>query len=172
VEIQKLVHSIKLAEQMHWTWNVYFISPHHLFRMFLLHYIFSELHSGYMRAIWKVTSSELLTKQAMRKKNVLCAKNSYILKPLLNIVTTELRHLSCRGISFCMPVSKKSATHELSHILYCETQKILHRAIQNKRHGMLTSSVVLLNDTACPHTGARAQALLEHCNRVVWPPSL
>jgi hypothetical protein len=38
-----------------------------------------------------------------------------------------------RGISFCVPVSKKSAAFELSHVLYCETLKEnFHRAIQNK----------------------------------------
>jgi hypothetical protein len=38
--------------------------------------------------------------------------------------------------------------------VYCETLKKLHRAIQNKRHGMLTSGVVLLHDNLCPHTAA------------------
>jgi hypothetical protein len=67
------------------------------------------------RAVWKVTSSELLTKQEMRK-NVLYTKNTYILKLLLNIVTATIEALVL-GISFCMLVSKKSATCELSHIL-------------------------------------------------------
>jgi hypothetical protein len=35
-------------------------------------------------------------------------------------------------------------------------------AIQNKRYGMLTSSVVLLHDNAHPHTAACTQALLVH----------
>jgi histone-lysine N-methyltransferase SETMAR len=39
--------------------------------------------------------------------------------------------------------------------------KILRRAIQNKRHGMLTYGV-LLHDNARPHTAARTRALLEH----------
>jgi hypothetical protein len=43
-----------------------------------------ELCTG---AIWKVTSEELLTKQAIRK-NLLDAKNSYMLKLLLKLVTT------------------------------------------------------------------------------------
>jgi Fe2+ transport system protein B len=40
--------------------------------------------------------------------------------------------------------------------VYCETLEKLHRAIQNKRHGMLTSCllVVLLHDNAHPHTAA------------------
>jgi hypothetical protein len=36
--------------------------------------------------------------------------------------------------------------------MYCKTVKKLCRAIQNRRHGMLTSSVVLLHDNALPHT--------------------
>jgi histone-lysine N-methyltransferase SETMAR len=46
--------------------------------------------------------------------------------------------------------------------VYCETPKGLCRAKQNKRHKMLTYSVVLLHDNAHPHTAARTQALLEH----------
>jgi transposase len=52
----------------------------------------------------------------------------------------------------------------VSSEVYCEIQKNLHRAIQNKMHGMLTSSVVLLHDNACPHTAARTRTLVEHFN--------
>jgi hypothetical protein len=45
-----------------------------------------------MRAIQKVTSSELLTEQAMRKTS-LYAKSAYILKLLLNIVTARIEAL-------------------------------------------------------------------------------
>jgi hypothetical protein len=45
-----------------------------------------------MRAIQKVTSGELLTKQAMRKY-LLYMKNAYILKLLLNVVTTRIEAL-------------------------------------------------------------------------------
>jgi histone-lysine N-methyltransferase SETMAR len=45
-----------------------------------------------------------------------------------------------------------------------QNTKKLHRAIQNKRHGMLTFGVVLLHHNACPHTAARTRALLEHFN--------
>jgi transposase len=48
--------------------------------------------------------------------------------------------------------------------VYCETLKILRRAIQNKRHGKLTSSVVLLHDNVRLHTAARTQTLLEQFN--------
>ena len=44
---------------------------------------------------------------------------------------------------------------------YCEILKKLRRAIENKRRGMLTSGVVLLHDSACPHTAAHTQALLQ-----------
>jgi histone-lysine N-methyltransferase SETMAR len=48
--------------------------------------------------------------------------------------------------------------------VYCKTLKILHRAIQNKIRGMLTSGTVLLHDNACSHTAAHTQVLLEHFN--------
>jgi histone-lysine N-methyltransferase SETMAR len=58
-----------------------------------------------------------------------------------------------------MPVSKKSAACEFSHVLYCETLKKLCRAIK-KSLGMQTSGVVLLHDKARPHTAACTSALL------------
>jgi hypothetical protein len=50
--------------------------------------------------------------------------------------------------------------------LYCETLTKLYRAIQNKRHGMLTSGVALINYNASPHTrtAASIRTLLEHFN--------
>jgi transposase len=42
--------------------------------------------------------------------------------------------------------------------------KKLHRAIQTKRLGMLTSGVVLLHDNVHPHRAAGTQALPEHFN--------
>jgi hypothetical protein len=45
-----------------------------------------------MRAIQKVTSDELLTKKATRKKNII-HKNMYILKLLLRIFTTGTQAL-------------------------------------------------------------------------------
>lgn len=35
---------------------------------------------------------------------------------------------------------------------YYETLNKLRRAMQNKRHGMLSSRVVLLHDNTCPHS--------------------
>jgi hypothetical protein len=49
-----------------------------------------------MRASGKVTSGELLTKQAMRKK-ILYAKNMHILKLLLYIVTARIEVLAVSG---------------------------------------------------------------------------
>jgi hypothetical protein len=43
-----------------------------------------------------------------------------------------------------------------------ETLKTLCMAIQNKRHGLLTSSVLLLHDSVCHHTAACPLVLLEH----------
>jgi hypothetical protein len=40
----------------------------------------------------------------------------------------------------------------------------MHKAIQKKRHGILTSDVMLLHDNVCPHTAVFTQALLEHLN--------
>jgi hypothetical protein len=50
--------------------------------------------------------------------------------------------------------------------VYCKTLKrTAYRVIQNKRHGMLTSGVVLLPYDARPHTAARTRALLE---QFIW----
>jgi hypothetical protein len=57
---------------------------------------------------------------------------------------------------------KKQGTTVTSEV-HCETLK-LRRAIQNKRHGMLISGVVLLHDNERPHTAACTRALLEHFN--------
>jgi hypothetical protein len=57
----------------------------------------------YVRVIRKVTCGDLLTKQAMKK--ILYAKNTYILKLLLNIVTGGTETLVSGNI-FCMPVPR------------------------------------------------------------------
>jgi hypothetical protein len=44
------------------------------------------------RVIWKLTSGELLTKQAMREKEIIIYK-IYVLKLLLNIVTAGMEAL-------------------------------------------------------------------------------
>jgi hypothetical protein len=50
--------------------------------------------------------------------------------------------------------------------VYCRTLKKLHRVIQNKRCGMLTSSVqvVLLHDNVCSHAAACTWTMLKHFN--------
>jgi hypothetical protein len=63
----------------------------------------------------------------------------YIFKLLLNVVTAELRHLTYRGISFCMPVSKKSATFELSHILTPSINSSLLKQDQSCKQGGQTT---------------------------------
>jgi hypothetical protein len=72
--------------------------------------------AGNMRTIRKVTSGELLTKQAARSK-ILMQKVPTYLSYFSMQSPPELRHLSYRRISFCMPVTKKSAGVELSHVL-------------------------------------------------------
>jgi hypothetical protein len=53
-----------------------------------------------MRAIWKITSGELLIKQAMRKKMLLYTKNTHILQLLLNMVTARIEALVASGSKF------------------------------------------------------------------------
>jgi hypothetical protein len=78
----------------------------------------------YTMAVRKSTSGELLTKQAMRK-NLLYPKIMYILKLICNVVTAGTEALVVWGISFCMPVLKKSAACELSHILKLSINSLL-----------------------------------------------
>jgi len=44
--------------------------------------------------------------------------------------------------------------------VYCNTLKKLHRAIQNKRHGMLSLGLVTIHDNARPHIAAAMQNLI------------
>jgi histone-lysine N-methyltransferase SETMAR len=44
---------------------------------------------------------------------------------------------------------------------YCATLRRLRYAIQNRRRGILSSSVMLLHDNAHLHTAARTQAMLQ-----------
>jgi hypothetical protein len=68
----------------------------------------------YTRIIWKANSGDLLTKQAMRKKYT---NNTYILKLLIDVDAAGIEALLHREISFCVPVSKNSASCELSCLL-------------------------------------------------------
>jgi hypothetical protein len=73
------------------------------------------------RAIQKLSSGELLTKQAMRGEKVIIYKNIHTLSYFSMQSSMELRHLSYWGKSCCMLVLKKCA--ELNHVLYCKTLK-------------------------------------------------
>jgi hypothetical protein len=44
--------------------------------------------------------------------------------------------------------------------VYCDTLKKLHHAIQNKRRGMLSRGVVMLQDNAHPYTSTPTQDLI------------
>ncbi|GBN56033.1 Histone-lysine N-methyltransferase SETMAR [Araneus ventricosus] len=48
--------------------------------------------------------------------------------------------------------------------VYCRTLKKLKRAIQNKRRGLLSSGVVLLHDSARPHTAVRTGEVCSNSN--------
>jgi hypothetical protein len=53
--------------------------------------------------------------------------------------------------------------------LYCETLAKLRTAGHSEqRRGMLTYGVVLLHDSACPHTAARTRALLDDSNSALF----
>ena len=44
--------------------------------------------------------------------------------------------------------------------VYCEMLKKLRHAVQNKRRGMLSATILLLHDNARPHSAAQAQHLI------------
>jgi len=48
----------------------------------------------------------------------------------------------------------------INSAVYCETLKKLRRAIQNKRRGMLSDTIILLHDNALPHSDAQTQDLI------------
>jgi len=48
----------------------------------------------------------------------------------------------------------------INSVVYCETLKKLRRAIQNKRHGMLSATILLLHDNGRPHSAAQTQDLI------------
>jgi hypothetical protein len=61
------------------------------------------MKASHIRTIWKVTSSEPLTKQAMREKKVLYTRNTYILKLLLSVVNAGIVALtSCVKEACCL----------------------------------------------------------------------
>jgi len=48
----------------------------------------------------------------------------------------------------------------INSAVYCETQKKLRRAIQNKRCGMLSATILLLHNNARPHSAAQTQDVI------------
>ena len=48
----------------------------------------------------------------------------------------------------------------INSVVYCETLKKLRCAIQNKRRGMLSATILLLHDNARPHSAAQTQDLI------------
>jgi len=53
---------------------------------------------------------------------------------------------------------------KINSAVYCETLNKLKRAIQNKRRGMLSATVLLLHDNARPHSAAQTQDLITSFN--------
>jgi hypothetical protein len=70
------------------------------------------------------------------------------------------------ALTFLLEQYHKDDSEFLSHIITgdCKEKPCMGPVIQNKRRGMLTYSVVLLHDSACPHAAACTRALLEHFN--------
>jgi hypothetical protein len=71
-----------------------------------------------------------------------------------------------RGEEGVLMVESMQHKTTITSEVYCGTLKILCRAIQNKRRGMLTSGVELLHDNARPRmsTATPTRALLKHFN--------
>jgi hypothetical protein len=89
---------------------------------YILAYYSRRFVNRFTRAIRIVTSSELLTKQAMRKRIYYMQKKLYVLQLLLNVVTAGIEALVFGNKSLYACV-KKYAACGLSQVLYCETLK-------------------------------------------------
>jgi hypothetical protein len=99
----------------------------------------------------------------MRKEISLYTTNMYTLKLLLNIVIARIEALVSRNKFLYACVKKVCHLCAQSHFVLWNTKKLC-RAIQKKRYGTLTSSVVLLHNNAHLHTVASIWELLEHFN--------
>jgi hypothetical protein len=79
------------------------------------------------KAIWKVTSDKLLTKQALRKK--LYTKNTYIIKLFFKVVTTRTEEFVILGNKFLYAYVKAHCflTPSTNSLLLkrCETNQLL-----------------------------------------------
>ena len=66
----------------------------------------------------------------------------------------------------CAPYSGTDRVEFLPHVttinsaVYCETLKKLRSAIQNKRRGKLSATILLLHDNARQHSAAQTQGLI------------
>jgi len=65
----------------------------------------------------------------------------------------------------------------INSAVYCETLKKLRHAIQNKRRGMLSATILLLHDDARPHFVAQTQDLItsfrwEQMDHPLYSPDL
>jgi len=65
----------------------------------------------------------------------------------------------------------------INSAVYCEKLKKLRRAIQNKRRGMLSATVLLLHDNGRPHSAAQTQDLItsfkwEQMDHSLYSPDL
>ena len=66
---------------------------------------------------------------------------------------------------------------KINSVVYCETLKKLRRAIQNKRRGMLSATILLLHHNAWPHSAAQTQDLItsfkwEQIDHLPYSPDL
>jgi hypothetical protein len=84
----------------------------------------------------------MLTKHAMRKK-LLYTKYTYRLKLLLNVLTVGI-HALVSWNKFCMPVSKKSAAYEFSHVLTPSINSSL--LLKSCVHNQFFRSVIVIGD--------------------------
>ena len=66
---------------------------------------------------------------------------------------------------------------KINSAVYCETLKKLRRAFQNKKHRMLSATILLLHDNAWPHSAAQTQDLItsfkwEQMDHPLYSPDL
>ena len=57
----------------------------------------------------------------------------------------------------------------INSVVYCELLKKLRHAIQNKRHGMLSATILLLHNNAWLHSAAQTQDLITSGNKWTTP---
>jgi len=65
----------------------------------------------------------------------------------------------------------------INSAVYCEMLKKLRHAIQNKRHGMLSATILLLHNNTLPYSAAQTQDIItsfkwEHMDHPLYSPDL